>query len=212
MPALAAGFRRTVRAATELPEAGEVIRDWSEQGSVPYRELTPPRLMALYEMAYLRIFVAWENFLEDTLLRTMCGYISPLYIPRFQEELARERSVKEAYKALLRPGQNYLLWHNPKEVERRAKEWVVGSPHEVVIASSLARLEWFSWVRHRVAHGSDDARAKMDRATLGLAGRQFAGASVGRFLRSWNQAAQPQVRWIYTIADELGALSSQMAP
>jgi hypothetical protein len=212
MPALAVDFRRATRAAAGLPEAGELVRDASGKGSVAYQQLTPQRLTDLYEMAYLRMFVAWENFLEATFVRTMCGYVSSSYAPQFQGERVRQRTLEEAYKALLRPGQDFVLWHNPTRVRRWAAAWFVGCPHEFVIASSLSRLEWFARIRHRIAHGSDDARRKMDEATLGLAGRHFAGASAGRFLRSWNQASQPKERWLYTIEAELGALSRQISP
>ena len=212
MPALAAEFRRTVRAAAELPEAGELLRDSSKKGTVVYQQLTPHRLMALYEMAYMRMFVAWETYLEMTFLRYMCGYVSPIYTPQFQPGQQRVTTLPKAYGALLLPGHYYLLWHSPPRVRKWAASWFVGSPHELVIASSLSRLEWFGAIRHRIAHGSEDARQKMDKATRGLAGRRFAASSPGRFLRSWNGASQPQERWLYTIAAELSALSTQISP
>jgi hypothetical protein len=212
MPAMAVEFRRTLRASAELPEAGELVRDASKPGTVAYQQLTPQRLMALYEMAYMRMFVAWESYLEATFLRTMCGYVSPTYTPTFQAGQNRQPTLRHAYGALLLPGQYYLLWHSPPRVRKWAAAWFVGSPHELVIASNLARLEWFGAIRHRIAHGSEDAREKMDKATLGLAGRRFAASSPGRFLRTWNGASQPQERWLYTIAAELAALSAQISP
>jgi hypothetical protein len=212
MPALAAEFRATAKSAVGLPEAGETVREVGGQGTIVRRELTPLRLMALYEMAYLRMFVAWESFLEETFLRTMCGYESAQYIPIFKSGQSRQPNLKDAFQALLFPGQDYLLWHNPKRIKRWAESWFDQGPHELVIASNLSRLEWLGAIRHRIAHGSKDARTKMDKATTGLAGRRYAGSSPGRFLRSWNEASQPRERWLYTIRSELSGLAGQISP
>jgi hypothetical protein len=67
-------------------------------------------------------------------------------------------------------------------------------------------------LRHRVAHGSHDARVRFDAATMLLAGRRVRGANPGRFLRSFNSSSVPSERWLVTVASELIALAHQIAP
>ena len=168
MPPLAKDLASAVTAAIDLAEAGEIVRAGAPKGTVAYRELQPPRLEALYEMAYLRVFVAWESFLEASFLRTLRGYESPIYAPVFAPCRSRQRTLAEARRSLYGV-RDYLLWHNPKLTMRRAQHWFIDSPHETVILSSLTRLEWFAAVRHRIVHAPDDTRQKLDDATLGLA-------------------------------------------
>jgi hypothetical protein len=211
MPRLAAGFGMAVTAAVGIAEAGEIVRALSSPRGRIQQELSAPRLEALHEMAYLRIFVEWEQFLEATFLRMMCGYESSLYVPSFAPGRGRQGTIAAAQAALF-GGRDFLLWHNPGRVRDRGSDWFVRGPHELVVGSNLTRLEWFASVRHRVAHASEDARRKLDAATIGLAGRRYRGSSAGRFLRDWDASASPPARWLHSIGDELSNLARQISP
>ncbi len=211
MPGLAREYHSAVAAALGIARAGDIIRDLSKPGSRTYRELSVARLDALYEMAYLRIFVGWEYFVEASFLRMMCGYHSPIWTPGFPSGKARLTTLGGAQIALYK-GRRYLLWHNPKDIRDRGREWFSAGPHELVAVSSFSRLEWFAAVRHRIAHGSDDARRQLDNATINLCGRRFRGSSAGRFLRTWDESTTPRRRWLSTMGDELASLAAQIAP
>src|SRR5215217_1138043 len=81
MPPLATHFGVRVATAVGIAQAGELVRAGARPGTTAYTELRPARLEALYEMAYLRIFVEWESFLEETFLRLMCSYELPWHTP-----------------------------------------------------------------------------------------------------------------------------------
>jgi hypothetical protein len=211
MPALATRFQAAVTSALGIAEAGEIIRALSARQSRPYRELPLVRLEALHEMAYLRMFLEWENFLEASFLRMMCGYDSPLYSPQFASGKSRQRSLADAQLALY-DGRDFILWHNPRYARDRGVKWFNTGPHETVVLSNFTRLEWFAAVRHRIAHGSEDAARKLDAATINLGGRRYRGASAGRFLRDWDTSVSPPQRWVHSIGDELGRLAGQIAP
>ena len=72
MPALAKHFQTACDTACRLAVAGELVR--ASGGVVARQEFTLPRLEYLYEIAFLRIFIAWEFFLEESFLRYMCGF------------------------------------------------------------------------------------------------------------------------------------------
>ena len=200
-------------AAIGLAEPGEIVRAEAPKDTAAYRELQPPRLEALYEMAYLRVFVEWESFLEASFLCMLRGYESPIYAPVFAPCRSRQRTLAEARKSLY-GDKEYLLWHNPNSTMGRARHWFRDAPpHETVILSSLSRLEWFAAVRHRIVHAPDSrTRQKLDEATIGLAGRRYRGSSAGRFLRSWDAASSPQRRWIQSLSAELISLAKQISP
>jgi hypothetical protein len=209
MPALASDFQRRVDQALQLAKAGEIVRAVSPPRTTLWSLWYTARLEALYEMAFLRIFIEWEVFLEEAFLRYLCGYasrIGPVNLlhPPF-------RTLADARNALL-GGHDYLSWARPTTIQQRARAYVIGGTHELVIASAATRLEWFAAIRHRVAHASAFARSQLDLATVQLNGRRYRGASAGRFLRDWNTSRPVPERWIHTIASELKGFAKQIVP
>lgn len=189
MPALGTAFRHQVDAALLIARAAELARDTLPPRTAARLLLTPTRVDAIYEMAFLRIFVAWEVFLEESFVRMLCRWGSAIWQPALIDTTRRFNSLAVARQTLY-DGRPYILWHNPQYSVDRAQKWFVNGPHETVVASSMARLDWLAAVRHRIAHGSDDARAKFDLAAIQIAGRRYPAASAGRLLRDWNLRSQ----------------------
>lgn len=141
MPDLAGRLRREVDRALALAAAGEAIRTQTQGNLKLRRELTLFRLQLMYEMAFLHVFVNWEAFLEDSFLRYMCGYANSsgqqvTLSAAYERTMARARSKLFASK-------QYLLWHSPKSIQERSRRFFAGGLHETVIASNMARMEWF---------------------------------------------------------------------
>lgn len=206
MPPLGSRFAAYVDRMVAVCEAVEVTRTQSEPGSAARTRLTSPRLIHLYEAAYLRIFASWEAFLEECCVRYMIGYVSPMYSPVV---LVGGLSTLADAREQLYGQRDFLLWHNPRTVIGRAQSALSSSPIETVASSSLQALEWMAAVRHRVAHDSDNARDKFDRATMGLAGRRYRGGRPGLFLRAIDGG---QSRWLPLLGSRLQGLATQIAP
>src|SRR5216684_2130995 len=75
MPPLAVEFGRRVADALALARAGDLAAA-APLTSLIRQEWRVSRAELLYELAYLRIFIEWELFLEQTLFRYLCGYAS----------------------------------------------------------------------------------------------------------------------------------------
>lgn len=212
MPSFGQRFSAAAREAVGIAQAGELARSEAEPGSVTYAEFSPARLEALYEMAYLRIFIAWEDLLEETFLRFLCGYELDAYVPRFAPPHQRQSSLPDA-RAALYGGQDYILWHNPAKALQRCRRWFVGGIHSQVLGSRLSDLEALAVVRHRIAHGSAQVKQNMDTASMHLAGRRYPGSSAGRFLRDW-KTDDPLVRerQLRVTSNMLVGLAQQLAP
>lgn len=212
MPPLGTRFADAARSAAAIAQAGELARADARPDSRTYRDLTPARLEALYEMAYLRVFIAWEDLLEESFVRLMCGYESGGYSPQFKASRTRQKDIATARTSLYGP-RDYLLWHNPHYTIQRCSDWFVDGIHSRVIASDLADLEQLAKVRHRIAHASAQVQQGMDGASMHLAGRRYPGASAGRFLRDW-KTDDPlvQERQLRVLTNQLVALAIQIAP
>jgi hypothetical protein len=209
VPRLDTQLAADIGRAVGLAHAGELIRTAAISNPVVARELHPARLEYLYEVAYLQVFIRWEQFLEATFLRYLCGRPSRLTVPIMCPGVASITSLSRANAEIL-GNHDYLLWHNPWTVVNRVKKYLVGSTHETVLMSNAARINHMANIRHRVAHGQADARSKFDSATMDLAGKRYPGARPGRFLRDWNRNTAPPTRWLHLLSSELASLASQI--
>lgn len=207
MPPLAEDFGSQAAHALEFARALESARD-ALDAAERAKYLPPYRLELGYELAYLQIFAAWEDFLEKSFLRYLCGYAACH---------GQERLVAGPYcsrlavaKSTLYGGRSYLLWHSPKKVVQRASRFFQQSKLETVVASMQTRIENYAAIRHCIAHAH--AVQPFDAATTFLIGRRVRGSRPGRFLRIWAQHTPQPMRWIDFITLELRQLAFQIVP
>lgn len=199
--------------ALKLVQAAELVRSAVPVGSHARRGFSFHQIEAMYELAYLRVFAAWEAFLEESFYRMMCGYMSS-GVTHSLRAPPRPRRVEDA-RLIVLDGQDFKPWHDPTIIVNRTAKFFVsvpGSdvPHSSVVASAHALIKDLSHIRHHIAHITADTCAKYQAATMRLCGARF-GRKAGRFLRS--ESADPvtglRVRWLERISSDLTALASQ---
>lgn len=187
-----------------------------ERARIHYRsDWTPRKIEYLYELAFLRLFAAWESTVESVFLRMMCGHETRAGQKERLLSGSYCRSLIDAETALLR-GQNYVLWHNASKIIQRCQTHFckrrMGNPPiiERVISSHQARLDDWAAVRHRIVHEQSDARAKFDNASRAFAGRTYPASRPGKFLKDLDASVTPPRKWIDTAIAELTGLARQM--
>jgi hypothetical protein len=211
MPRFDLALLNDATAAVSIVGAGEL----SHLSGVPAirKAWSTVRLEALYELAYLRVFAAWEMYLEALFYRSLCGYTSVAG----QEQLIRGHyfpSLAVAEADLL-AGNTYALWHKPQKVIDRCQRYIrsgAGCPcvQEATITANVTNLVHLASTRHRIAHNQPDAKTKFDAATLHFAGRTYHGSRPGKFLRDYDTSKTPPQRWLEVAVTELSALMTQM--
>lgn len=210
LPPLAKQFEEEVLRARDLVQRLENARIALARNTSSSRILHYSHIEMLHEFAYLRIFLAWEVFLEQTFFRYLCGYRNSI-----GQEIMRSgvyyRTLANAENAVL-GGRDYVLWHNPVYCIRRVQGFLVNSRHETVLASNQTRVEHFAHIRHRIAHSQDHAKNQFDRATMTLCGRRYSASRPGKFLRDKVPRTSPPRRWLSEISDELVGLAWQIGP
>lgn len=209
MPDLAYKFEQLSARSLSLAEAGEMIYVSSPRNSVAKRELKLSRLEAIYELAYLRIFIEWETFLEESFIRYLCGYHCSSGAPPL---LGAPAGTLADARIIMLGSRDFVSWANMNSVERRCRRFFNYGLHESVLLSNRARLEWFASIRHRIAHASEHARRLFDIATMSLVGRRYRGASPGRFLRDLDSTRTRPQRHLHVIGEELKNLAQQIVP
>jgi hypothetical protein len=210
MRALASEFSTAALKANHLAIAGETARVLITGSKGKAQPLNLDRIELLYEMAFLRLFLEWETFLEQSFLRYLCGYSGIAGTARMVQ--GGYYSNLAAAEAAVLGGKQYKLWHNPQHVINRAKGFMQQGLHETVLSSNIHRLQQFAAVRHRIAHAQVHARLEFDNATMALTARRYRGAKAGRFLRDWVSGTTPPQRWLEAITRELTGLAGQIAP
>lgn len=211
MPRFDSALSNDANAALSIVAAGELSRHSGT--SVVRKAWSMTRLEALYELAYLRIFAAWETYLEAIFFRSLCGYESAAG----QEQLRRGNYFPNlaAAEAAVLGGNAYMLWHNPQRVVDRCQAHILSGPgcpcvQELTLTSNLTRLVHLSSTRHRIVHDQTDAKNKFDAATLHIAGRTYSSSRPGKFLRDYDTSKTPSQRWLEVTATELSSLMTQM--
>lgn len=211
MPNIGQILANRIATSLELPATFEELKANVQVGTIAHRLLHPKRIEAAYEMAFLRVFIAWEDALEQAFIRYLAGFsnshgpLTPVAGKSFSATIP-------AAEAQLYGSRQYLLWHNPMHVIQRSQSYFSMGLHEIVCHSNLARLEAFAAVRHRIAHGQDDSRTKFDSATMLLTAKRYPGGRPGPFLRAVDLSQTPPKRWIENISTEFVSLVRQIVP
>jgi hypothetical protein len=191
-----------------MAHSGDIIfaRTFKEKSLA--REWNLNKTELLYELTFLRLFIQWEKFLEQTFFRYLCGYSSS----KGQQTMVRGfyyKTVLEAQAAVL-GGQDYVMWYNPVRVVARATKFLSISTHQTVLSSNIARLEGMAAIRHRIVHEQEDAKNKFDQATNMFVGKRYKGSRPGRFLRDKVAIGPVTQRWLDLFATELLGLATQI--
>lgn len=209
MPDFATRLAGSFAEAIDVANMAERIRVHPDAGIHVRAELSVHRVHLIYELAYLRIFNYWEAFLEEVLLRYMCGYTFNGVAEQPVNALFPNVSAARSH---LYGNRSYILWHDPNRAVQRANANLQNSRYATVIQPSILFLQQYADVRNRIAHDQDDAVKKFDATTTALVGARFPGSRPGIFLRLSTQFNNSPVKWLERISSELSGLASQLAP
>ena len=161
-----------------------------------------------YSLLYLRAFLYWENFLEEMMIRLLCGYLGP----NGQEPLRAGDYYKvlSAARLALLGGKPYRLWHNVDAVVARFDIFFsnAASPYRTALVAT-PQLKDYSAIRHRIAHDQEHGRSEFDVATMHLVAKRIRGSQPGKFLR---EVVVPGVdtRWLGKILADVARIADQM--
>lgn len=142
------------------------------------------------EAALLKVIVASEQFLETTLgLYAIGERAASGYRPRVK------RRVVLSLPAMLhvfRGDQDFVGWNDPAAVIRRAEAWLRnGEPFQTSLSASSQLLSYLRQMRNVIAHESNSANEKYERATRRLYGALPRRSSPGLRLMDLPPASIP---------------------
>jgi len=178
-------FQRTVR---DCRRFADDARRWSLKGSSPH--ISTERRDSIVELAFLRGFLGWESFLEESFVLHMLGR-RPRRAPRpHRYALPPNRKAALDFSSA---GREYAKWDAAPEVIRRAKQFFRdGQPYADPLQLKLNTLQGAQIVRNAVAHRSGTAANRFEAiARNELKGTLPPGLTVGGFLNLTKPGSAP---------------------
>lgn len=211
LPALGTKCVASFNQSLDIASATETLWLTAKPASAVRKQLKTAQLEALYEATFLRVFSAYESFIEDSLAHYMAGYGTVTYRPAASTTGQIHSSLTSAVAALY-GGNDYLLWHNAKASIDRAIKHLVGCPVETALTGNKINLDDYAKIRHHIAHNSRDSGAKFAAAASRLTGSEHR-RQPGKLLRSAD-ISDPlnPTKWIRVIVDDMAATVLQICP
>lgn len=181
MPAKVQPFYSALQ--SQVHDSLAFVEDFSHfrrQTSGGWRTIPHAYVQFVAELSFLRIFLAWEDFLEETFIRYMCGAKSASgYGPGL---VATYPSIEHA-RRVTQGSRPYADWAQPNIVIERAQiHFRNGEPYKSALRAGMVLLNELLTIRNRIAHRSPHAIAQFRGFVLHKLGRNPQGMGPGRFL------------------------------
>lgn len=112
------------------------------------------------DSAYLKLFIAWESFLESSFIQYMLGEPSILgnTVTRYVQPVDEKHANKLIIGTL-----KYVDWSNPEIVKRLCNLYfTAGNPIDTYVSSMMADLFDLKIVRNAAAHLTSTTRQQLD--------------------------------------------------
>ncbi|RAR57652.1 hypothetical protein BCL93_11417 [Onishia taeanensis] len=130
--------------------------------------------------AFLKMFIFWESFVEDTFAKYLVGEVSTngTYVNKFVTPNDRGHALK-----ILIGTQKYVDWANHEIVKRLSKLYFEdGEPFSTNISSITTELADLKTIRNAAAHLSSTTQHQLDALASRVLGSQVSNTTVGQFI------------------------------
>ena len=138
------------------------------------------QIYMIYELSFLKIFLAWEWFVENTFIsymlgkKTNKGYGPKTYVKPIDQH--------HAYNFVKRKGRDYADWTNPSTViEKSTLFFEDGKPYKDTFGSIIGEMQNMKTIRNAIVHMSTKSREsfetlirnKLEYAKMGITPGEF---------------------------------------
>lgn len=176
-------------------------------GRCPF--ITQRRRDSLAELAFLRAFLAWETFLEESFSLYLAGQKPPC--GRTPIRYAFPPNLRIAMEWMIPEGRGYAKWTSAREVSARAERFFRdGRPFAPALRSQGAALEETRIIRNAIAHESISARQKFETLVRTKLGTLPSGLTVGGFFGMTLPGTTPPISFLESYFTKIEHLAKQI--
>ena len=181
---------------------------WALPGSV--RRITRKRRDALLELAFFRVYLAWESFLEESFILHLLG--ARVGGKRAPHRFAFPPSETAAKEWVIPESQRYARWDATMVSSRALRFFRGGYPYTETLRSSQSVLDEARTIRNAVAHDSEKARHKFEDLLRRQKQTIPIRSTVGAFLGTTVLESIPPTSFLEVYLSRLLFLASKIVP
>lgn len=142
-------------------------------------QLSQNELYEIVELSFIRIFIAWEQFLEDMFTRHLISQKKSKI-----KSYVSAKSLKHAYE-IVKENKPYPDWTNKDVVLRKANLFFKeGEPYMTALNSISSYLEEIKTIRNSIVHMSTNSQENFKSLVRIKMASSPRGISAGKFLLS----------------------------
>lgn len=185
---------------------------WSLPGAHGMRPyITAKRRDSMTELAFLRSFLAWENFLEQSFILYLSGQRPPR--GRAPHRYAFPPNQRAAMDWVVPEGRSYARWTVATEVSERAERlFQAGRPFAPVLRGNQNVLEDVRIIRNAIAHESISVWEKFENSVRTRLGTLPPNLTVGGFLGKTVPTSAPPVSFLEFYLGKIEFAAQQIVP
>lgn len=167
--------------------------NWSLPGTQPH--ISRSRRDHITELAFLRAFLAWEVFVEESFILYLLGQRAPR--GRAPVRYAFPPNQRAAMEWVIPEGRTYAGWSVSTHVSNRAQRFFrEGRPFTTVLRANQALLEEARTIRNAIAHKSINVRNKFESFVRSKLGALPPNTTVGSFLSATVPGVAPPISFL----------------
>lgn len=183
---------------------------WAAPGAAP--RISLKRRDSMIELAFLRVVLAWETFLEQAFILYLLGHAPPRGKGPRRFAFPPDRRAAEEW-LLPETGRGFAVWNDPNLVSTRAERFFrAGRPFASVLRGSQNLLSEVRTIRNAVAHDSPSAHDKFVSVVRTRLGTQPPGVTVGSYLGTVMPGSTPPVSFFEFYVTRVDTAAQSIVP
>lgn len=193
---LGASLNAFVRSLGECKRLAADAHAWASP--LPGRKramISRQRRDSMIELAFLRSFLAWESFLEETFVLYLAGHKAPK--GRAPSRYAFPPNLAVAMEWVVPEGQEYATWTVASRVAQRAERFFRnGEPYAPLLRRNQSILDESRTLRNAIAHASASTQLKFETLVRHKIGALPPRFTVGGFLGTVVPGSTPPIAFL----------------
>lgn len=198
-------FRRTLGDCRSF--AADASR-WALPGG-PLR-ISRRRRDSIVELVFLRAFLAWETFLEDSFVLYLVGRTAPRGRAPYRYTLPPTMKLAEEW--LVPEGRTYANWDATSVSDRSERYFRDSRPFAAALRSHQNLLSDAKTIRNAIAHESKSAYTKFENVARVKLGTLPSNLTVGSFLNTTVAGSTPPQSYLEFYLEKMEFVSSRIIP
>ena len=163
----------------------------------------------MMEIAFLRAFLAWESFLEESFVLYLLGKVPPRGRRPRRFALPPNRGAAQDFVA---EGREYAAWDAASVIRRAELFFLRGRPFTDPLRANQTLLKEAQTLRNAVVHESASAREKFENLVRVKLGTLPPNSTVGHFLETTVPGSTPPSSFLEFYLDRMNLIAEQIVP